>query len=112
MALRYWAEGYASAEDIDLGTRATFGFRYPFEGPMLHYDLTGVWRWPKDVREKTAYAVIAKEPTLSEKGKQKIIDQYLSGKPWFLDPSQYDEAIEARDRDYARRLKELYWGRT
>ena len=49
-ANRLWAEGVASAEDIELGIKSTFGFRMPHEGPMLHYDVSGVWRWPKEVR--------------------------------------------------------------
>ncbi len=31
-----WAEGMASAEDIELGIITTFGFRMPHEGPMKH----------------------------------------------------------------------------
>ena len=42
-----WAEGMASAEDIELGIISTFGFRMPHEGPMKHYDLAGLWRWPE-----------------------------------------------------------------
>jgi hypothetical protein len=30
------------------------------------------------------------------------------GKPWFVDPNKFDEAVEKRDREYIRRLKELY----
>ncbi len=49
-ALRLWAEGMASAEDIELGVVSTFGFRMPHEGPFRHYDLSGVWKWPEDIR--------------------------------------------------------------
>jgi hypothetical protein len=31
--------------------------------------------------------------------------------PWFVEPDRFEEAVEARDREYARRLKELYWGK-
>jgi hypothetical protein len=30
------------------------------------------------------------------------------GQPWFVDPNKFDEAVEKRDREYIRRLKELY----
>ena len=47
-ALRLWAEGVATAEDIELGVKSTIGFRMPFYGPFGHYDLSGAWRWPDD----------------------------------------------------------------
>ena len=49
---RLWAEGVASAEDIELGITSTMGFRMPFYGPFGHYDYSGTWRWPPDVLEK------------------------------------------------------------
>lgn len=48
-----WAEGLATADDIELGIRSTFGFRMPNEGPMMHHDLSGIWRWPRDERLAT-----------------------------------------------------------
>lgn len=110
MASRMWAEGYASAEDIEKGIEATFGFRSPYEGPMRHNDLAGIWKWPKDVLEMRAKRIAA-DPTLSPEVKAKLIEQATSGKPWFVNPEHMEEAIENRDREYARRLKDLYWGR-
>jgi 3-hydroxybutyryl-CoA dehydrogenase len=95
-----WAEGMASAEDIELGIISTFGFRMPHEGPMKHYDLAGLWRWPEDVRGSWASA--------NEQMKQRL----ANGRPWFIDPERFDEALEVRDREYARRLKALYWRET
>jgi 3-hydroxybutyryl-CoA dehydrogenase len=95
-----WAEGMASAEDIEQGIITTFGFRMPHEGPMKHYDLAGLWRWPEDVRGSWASA--------NEQMKQRL----ANGKPWFIDPARFGEALEARDREYARRLKALYWPET
>jgi 3-hydroxybutyryl-CoA dehydrogenase len=92
-----WAEGMASAEDVELGIITTFGFRMPHEGPMKHYDLAGLWRWPEDVRGSWASA--------NEQMKQRL----ANGKPWFIDPDHFDEALLIRDREYARRLKALYW---
>lgn len=110
MAKRMWAEGVASAEDIDLGIRASFGFRNPHEGPMTHYDLAGIWRWPKDVLVKMAERNFG-TPGLSDEAKERMKEQAISGKPWFVDPDHFEEAVEIRDREYARRLKALYWGK-
>lgn len=105
-AYRLWAEGVASAEDIDLGVRSTFGFRMPQEGPLLHYDLAGVWRWPKDVR----MGMLSRHlPGLSEEAAAKITQRYEEGTPWFGEETSSAEALEARDRAYLRRLKAHYW---
>ena len=96
-ASQLWAEGMASAEDIELGIVSTFGFRMPHEGPFLHYDLAGIWKWPEDARNPRAIQ------------NEKLREQMLKAQPWFLDPADFDEAVEKRDREYIRRLKELYW---
>ena len=96
-ATQLWAEGMASAEDIELGIISTFGFRMPHEGPFLHYDVAGIWKWPEDVRNPQAIE------------NEKLRAQMLKAEPWFLDPATFDEAVEKRDREYIRRLKELYW---
>jgi 3-hydroxybutyryl-CoA dehydrogenase len=107
-ANRLWAEGVASAEDIELGIKSTFGFRMPHEGPMLHYDVSGVWRWPNEVRaampSEQAGGDSGMEPAVAEKIRQRM----EQGKPWFVDPEKFDEAIELRDREYIHRLKDLY----
>ena len=105
-AYKMWAEGVASAEDIDLGVRATFGFRMPQEGPMLHYDLAGVWRWPRDVR----MGMLSRHlPGMSEEAQAKITARYEEGTPWFGEAGGTPEEIEERDRAYLRRLKAQYW---
>jgi len=110
MAYRLWAEGVASAEDIDLGIRASFGFRSPHEGSMMHADLSGGWRYPKDILAWRAESAVA-IPGLSEEGREKLRKRLVQGKTWFVDPDKFEEAIEVRDREYARRLKDLYWGK-
>jgi 3-hydroxybutyryl-CoA dehydrogenase len=107
-ANRLWAEGVASAEDIEAGITSTFGFRSPHEGPFLHFDLAGMWRWPVDIRTGVAAGEVEGQPGLTEEGREKIRDQYASGRTWFVDPAKFDEAVEKRDRDFARRLKALY----
>ena len=110
MAYRLWAEGVASAEDIDLGIRASFGFRSPHEGPMMHIDLSGNWNRPKDILAMRAEKIVSM-PGLSEEAKEKLGKHLVQGTTWLLDPNKIEEAIEVRDREYARRLKDLYWGR-
>jgi 3-hydroxybutyryl-CoA dehydrogenase len=107
-ANKMWAEGVASAEDIEMGITSTFGFRSPHEGPMLHFDLAGMWQWPRDVREGIADAEVAGQPGLNAETRKKIWDQYADGRTWFIDPAKHGEAIERRDRDFARRLRALY----
>ena len=102
-ATRLWAEGVATAEDIELGIQSTFGFRMPHEGPFLHYDLAGIWKWPADIRTRRRRG---SEPL--DEATEKISERMAEGKPWFVDPNKFDEAVEKRDREYIRRLKELY----
>ena len=102
-ATRLWAEGVATAEDIELGIQSTFGFRMPHEGPFLHYDLAGIWKWPADIRTRRRRG----SESLDEAA-EKISERMAEGKPWFVDPNRFDEAVEKRDREYIRRLKELY----
>jgi len=110
-ANRLWAEGVATAEDIELGIRSTFGFRMPHEGPMGHYDLAGLWKWPQDVRAAMSTRQVGRESELSAEVAEKIRQRMAQGKPWFVDPERFDQAEEKRDREYIRRLKELYWAK-
>ena len=103
-----WAEGVASAEDIELGIITTCGFRMPFEGSMKHFDIAGMWRWPKDILENYAEKEADESWGLSPELVSKIRNQYAEGKPWFMDPDQYEGEVEKRDRDLIRRLKALY----
>ena len=110
-ANRLWAEGVATAEDIELGVKATFGFRMPHEGPMGYYDLAGIWKWPEDVRISSRTRQVSGVPELSAEAAEKIGQRMIEGKPWFVDPERFAQAIEKRDREYIRRLKELYWSK-
>ncbi len=106
---RLWAEGAATAEDIELGIKSTFGFRMPHEGPLLHYDLAGLWQWPKDVRINMSAREISGDTVVSSESIEKIRQRYIDGKPWLIDPKDLDKLIEKRDREYVRRLRDLYW---
>lgn len=103
-----WAEGVASAEDIELGIITTCGFRMPFEGSMKHFDIAGMWRWPKDVLENYAEKEADESWGLSAELVSKIRNRYSEGKPWFMDPDDYENEVEKRDRNLIRRLKALY----
>jgi len=110
-AYRAWAEGIATEEDIDLGVRTTFGFRSIHEGPMLHYDLSGVWRWDKDVRLGMLSRQLEKDPGLSPEAIEKIKQRLADGQPWLIDPDKFDEVTEEIQRKYLRCLKEFYWAK-
>jgi len=108
-AMRLWADNVATAEDIELGIKPTFGFRMFYEGPMTHYDLAGIWRWPDDVRLAPTTRRSGGEPELSAEAAEKIRQRYAEGTPWFFAPAKYEEETAQRDRAYIRHLKELYW---
>ena len=110
-ALRLWAEGVATAEDIELGITATFGFRMPHEGPLKHYDLAGHWQWPNDVRMAMVDRQVSGGDRLSAGTAEKIKRRLAQNNPWFIGPEALDDATEKRDREYLRRLKELYWSK-
>jgi 3-hydroxyacyl-CoA dehydrogenase len=95
----------ATAEDIELGIKSTFGFRMHHEGPMLHYDLAGIWKWPADVRTRVFAAVTDTDDGAA----QKIRERAAEGSPWFIAPEEFEQATALRDSDYVRRFKELYW---
>ena len=102
---RLWAEGVASAEDIELGIRSTMGFRMPYYGPFGHYDYSGTWRWPPDVLEKKL-APPDSVPARQD-AERRYKERLLQG-PFFMDPEHASEDEERRDRDFIRRLKTLY----
>jgi len=109
-SLRLWAEGVATAEDIDLGVRATFGFRLPFDGPLTHYDLSGVWRWPEDVRIAWADKQFDSEKYgLGEEVAEKIKRRVAKGVPWIIDPEQLEEVKSKIEKEYIQCLKKWYW---
>jgi len=106
---RLWAEGVATAEDIDRGIRTAFGFRMPNEGPMLHYDLAGIWRWPDDVRIAMSVRGQSTDHGPGTAAVEKIRRRYAEGTPWLVAPEDMDRTTAARDREYVRRLKAMYW---
>jgi len=110
-AYHLWADGVATAEAIDLGVRTTFGFRMPHEGPMLHHDLSGVWRWSKEVRNALLTRQLGDDSRLSDEVAEKIKERLVEGKPWIIDPERFDEIREDMDRKYIQCLKQWYWSK-
>ena len=102
-----WAEGVASAEDIELGLKTTLGFRGPHESHLLHADLSGYWNWPKETR--VAMAGTRRIYDISDETLEKIKQRHAEGSPWFIPKEKLKEALEKRDREYVKRLKDLYW---
>ena len=102
---RLWAEGVASAEDIELGIKSTMGFRMPYYGPFGHWDYSGTWRWPPDVLEKKL--VPPDSIPSRQDAEQRYKDRLIDG-PFFMDPEKMQEDEERRDRDFIRRLKSRY----
>ncbi|MDP6746674.1 MAG: hypothetical protein QGH37_06570 [Candidatus Poribacteria bacterium] len=77
----------------------------PHEGSFGRYDLVGIWKWPADVRALRRNRQ-SSEPL--DETTEKIRTRMAEGKPWLVAPDEFDQSIEKRDREYARRLKELY----
>ena len=102
---RLWAEGVASAEDIELGIKSTMGFRMPYYGPFGHYDYSGTWRWPPDVLEKK---LVPPDSIPSRQDAEQSYKERLIDGPFFMDPEKMQEDEERRDRDFIRRLKSRY----
>ena len=102
---RLWAEGVASAEDIELGIRSTMGFRMPYYGPFGHYDYSGTWRWPPDVLDKK---LVPPDSVPARRDAEQKYKQRLLEGPFFMEPGRTAEDEERRDRDFIRRLKTLY----
>jgi 3-hydroxybutyryl-CoA dehydrogenase len=109
-AFRLWAQGVASAEDIDLGVRSTFGLRMPYQGPIRHLDLGGQWGWPEDVRERMVSRMeqAPRETELNSEAIARLRRGFLEGKPWLCQDDEVDEIRNARDRELLRRVKEIY----
>ena len=102
---RLWAEGVASAEDIELGIKSTMGFRMPYYGPFGHYDYSGTWRWPPDVLDKK---LVPPDSIPARHDAERSYKERLIEGPFFMDPDHMAEDEDRRDRDFIRRLKALY----
>jgi 3-hydroxybutyryl-CoA dehydrogenase len=109
-AMYLWAEGVASAEDIDRAVMGHFGFRNASIGPLLTMDLAGLPKWGpmayEMYREAFHFITDAKEPP--EKWREQVTNHR-----GFYEYSEEEWAriTKKRDKEFLQRLKCLYWSR-
>jgi 3-hydroxybutyryl-CoA dehydrogenase len=110
-----YEKGVASAEDIDKAIKGSVGFRLASIGPMLTADLGGLDLWLR-VYENLAPKIRSTKTT--PKTVKQLVSQghhgIKSGKGFYdyaVDFSKggLDEAVRKRDREFLKRLKDLYW---
>ena len=109
-ALACLKEGIASAEDIDLAVKGTFGFRLPTIGPLETSDLGGLDTFLnisqylfKEIDRSTEAPDLLKEKVKAGKLGVK------TGEGFYAYPgNKAQEKIQERDRQFLQRLKCLY----
>jgi 3-hydroxybutyryl-CoA dehydrogenase len=110
-ALACLKEGIATAEDIDLAVKGTFGFRLPTIGPLETSDLGGLDTFFnvskylfKEIDRSTEPPDLLREKV--ESGKLGV----KTGEGFYSYPGgKAQEKIEERDRQFLQRLKCLYY---
>lgn len=106
-----WEQGVASAEDLDLIVKGSFGFRLAAIGPMEQADLSGL-----DTQYtvgKNMFRVISSAQEPPEKLKKMVEAGQLgskTGKGFFNYPGERaDERIRLRNEKFVQLLKLLYY---
>ena len=106
-----WEQGVASAEDIDIAVKGSFGFRLASIGPLLTNDLGGndtnyavaKYLFPliNDSHEPPpAFASMVQAGNLGAK----------TGKGFFdYSKEEWNKIVKKRDHEFLQRLKALYW---
>jgi len=110
-ALACLREGIASAEDIDLAVKGTFGFRLPTIGPLEASDLGGLDTFLyiseylfKEIDRSTEAPEILRQKVKAGKLGLK------TGEGFYPYPGEKaQEKIKERDRQFLQRLKCLYF---
>jgi len=109
-ALACLKEGIASAEDIDLAVKGTFGFRLPTLGPLETSDFGGLDTFLNIARYLFKEIDRSTEPP--EILKEKVREGKLgvkTGEGFFpYPPEKAEQKIKERDRQFLQRLKCLY----
>jgi 3-hydroxybutyryl-CoA dehydrogenase len=109
-----WQEGVASAEDLDLAAKGSFGFRLAAIGPLETCDLGGLDTWRRVAQQ--LFKVISDTHEPPEKLNKMVEAGELglkSGKGFFsynvgyFDKGQ-DEKVKIRDKKFIQLLKLLY----
>jgi 3-hydroxyacyl-CoA dehydrogenase len=110
-ALACLRDGVASAEDIDLAVKGTFGFRLPTIGPLETSDFGGLDTFLNICRYLFKEIDRSTEPPeiLKEKVAQKKLG-IKTGEGFYAYPGEKgQEKIKERDRQFLQRLKCLYF---
>ena len=108
-----WEQGVASAEDIDLAVKGSFGFRLASIGPLLTNDLGG-----HDTTYRVAKYLLplindSHEPAAAFKRMVEAGDFGAKTGKGFFDYSEqeWSRITEKRDQEFLQRLKALYWSK-
>jgi 3-hydroxybutyryl-CoA dehydrogenase len=105
-------EGIASAEDIDMVVKGSYGFRLPTLGPLETSDFGGLDTYLhiaeylfKEIDRSTEPPEILREKV--RQGKLGV----KTGEGFFpYTPEEAEKKIKKRDRQFLQRLKCLYFG--
>jgi 3-hydroxybutyryl-CoA dehydrogenase len=111
-ALYCLKEGIASAEDIDLAIKGSYGFRLPTLGPLETSDFGGLDTYLHIAEYLFKEIDRSTEPPefLREKVRQGKLG-VKTGEGFFrYTPEKAETMIKERDRQFLRRLKCLYFG--
>jgi len=104
-----WGQGVASAEDLDMAVKGSFGFRLPSVGPLMANDLAG---------DETTYVIAHRLLPLIDSSPEpadafrKMIEAgdygMKTGRGFYNHSTEeWDAIIEKRDRDLINQLKNL-----
>jgi 3-hydroxybutyryl-CoA dehydrogenase len=103
-------EGVASAEDIDSAVKGTFGFRLPTTGPLETSDFGGLDTY-LNIAEYL-FKEIDRSTEPPEMLREKVAQGKLgvkTGEGFFpYPPDKIQEKTKERDRQFLKRLKDLY----
>ena len=107
-----WGQGAASAEDLDLAVKGTFGFRLPSVGPLLANDLAG-----DDTTYRVASLILPEidsspEPCDSFRAMIEAGDYGMKTGRGFYSHSteEWNTITEKRDKDLLAQLRQLRGG--
>ena len=106
-----WEQEIASAEDIDLAVKGSFGFRLASIGPLLTNDLGG-----NDTNYKVSRYLLPliNNSTEPPEAFRRMVEDgrygQKTGQGFFAHSTEeWNSIIEKRDKEFLQRLKMLYW---